>query len=220
VSKQILVIGAGRFGSAVALTLVDVGHEVVVADVNEATLQPLMDEVAHAAVVDATDEEALRQLGAGEFDTIVIGIGTNFEASILATVAAKAAGGQRVVAKATSAIAARVLLRVGADEVVRPEHDMGVRLAHQIATPSLVDAFRLGDDYEVVEIEVGDEEMLHGSLADLRLPNEYGVQVMAVTRESGLKVSPGAQFQVQRGDRLVVIGEVDAVRKFEAALGR
>jgi trk system potassium uptake protein TrkA len=220
VSKQILVIGAGRFGSAVALTLAGAGHEVVVADVNEASLHPVMDEVAHAAVLDATDEEALRQLGAGNFDTIVIGIGTNFEASILATVAAKAAGGERVVAKATSAIAARVLLRVGADEVIRPEHDMGVRLAHQIATPSLVDAFRLGDDYEVVEIEVGEEEMLHGSLADLRLPNEYGVQVMAVTRESGLKVSPGAQFQVQRGDRLVVIGSVDAVRKFEGALGR
>jgi trk system potassium uptake protein TrkA len=220
VSKQILVIGAGRFGSAVALTLARAGHEVVVADVDEAALRPVMDEVAHAAVVDATDEEALRRLGVGNFDTIVVGIGTNFEASVLVTVAAKAAGGQRVVAKATSSTAARVLQRVGADEVVRPEHDMGVRLAHQIATPSLVDAFRLGEEHEVVEIEVGEEEILHGRLAKLRLPNKYGVQVIAVTREGELRISPGAEFEVRPGDRLVVIGSVESVRRFEAELGR
>lgn len=219
-SKQILVIGAGRFGTAVAATLADAGHEVVVVDHDEAALRPVMDQVAHAAVADATDEETLRRLGISNFDTVVVAIGTDFEAGVLATVAAKAAGAPRVVAKATSGTAARVLHRVGADEVVRPEHDMGVRLAHQITTPSLVDAFMLGEDHEVVEIEVGDDELLHGRLAKLRLPNRFGVQVIAVTREGQLQVSPGAEFEVRAGDRLVVIGSVESVRRFEGELGR
>lgn len=219
-SKQILVIGAGRFGSAVAATLAESGHEVVVVDAVEAALRPVMDVVAHAAIVDATDEEALRRLGVGNFDAVVMAIGTNFEAGVLATVAAKAAGASRIVAKAMTATAAEVLRRVGADEVVRPEHDMGVRLAQQIATPSIVDAFALGEGHEVAEIEVGDEAMLHGRLAQLRLPNRFGVQVIAVTRDGSLQVSPGAEFEVRRGDRLVVIGAVASVRRFEAELGR
>lgn len=219
-SKQILVIGAGRFGSAVARTLAEYGHEVVVADVVEAPLRPLMDLVAHAAVVDATDEEALRRLGVGNFDTVVVAIGTDFQAGVLATVAAKAAGAKRVVAKATDAVSAQVLSRVGADEVVRPEHDMGVRLAQQITTPSIVDAFKLGEGHEVVEVEVGEEPLLHGTLNKLRLPNRFGVQIIAVTRDGRLNINPGADFDLKKGDRLVVIGSTDAIHRFEGELGR
>ncbi len=217
--KQILVIGAGRFGSAVARTLAASGHEVVVADRDEAALRTVMDEVAHAAVVDATDEEALRRLGVANFDTVVVAIATDFEAGVLATVAAKEVGAEHVVAKATSSTAARVLLRVGADEVVRPEHDMGVRLAHQIATPSIVDAFMLGDEHEVIEVDVGKQEAMHGRLSKLRLPNRFGVQVIAVNRGGQLTVSPSADFEVRKGDRVVVIGEIQAVRRFERELG-
>jgi len=219
VRKQILVIGAGRFGSAVARTLAASGHEVVVADRDEAALRTVMDEVAHAAVVDATDEEALRRLGVANFDTVVVAIATDFEAGVLATVAAKEVGAEHVVAKATSSTAARVLLRVGADEVVRPEHDMGVRLAHQIATPSIVDAFMLGDEHEVIEVDVGKQEAMHGRLSKLRLPNRFGVQVIAVNRGGQLTVSPSADFEVRKGDRVVVIGEIQAVRRFERELG-
>lgn len=218
-SKQVLVIGSGRFGSAVARTLAESGHEVVVADRDEASLRTVMDEVAHAAVVDATDEEALRRLGVANFDTVIVAIATDFEAGVLATVAAKSAGAEHVVAKATSSTAARVLLRVGADEVVRPEHDMGVRLAQQIATPSIVDAFMLGDKHQVVEVNVGTQEAMHGRLSDLRLPNRFGVQVIAVNRRGELTVSPGADFELRARDRVVVIGEVDAVRRFERELG-
>ena len=156
--KQILVIGCGRFGSAVARTLAEGGHEVVVADHDETALRPVMDEVAHAAVVDATDE------------------------------------------------------------VVRPEHDMGERLAHQIASPGIVDAFMLGDEHEVVEVEVGAQEAMHGRLKDLRLPDRFGVQVIAVNRGGELTVSPGAEVEIRDGDRVVVIGAVEAVRSFEREL--
>lgn len=218
-SKQVLVIGAGRFGSAVATTLAASGHEVVVADIDEGALRPLMDEVADALVLDATDESALQSIGVGNFDTVVVAVASDFEAGVLATVAAKAAGASHVVVKATSATAARVLLRVGADEVVRPEHDMGVRVAERLVAPGIVDAFMLGEDHEVVEVRVGDASPLQGALRDLRLPNRFGVQVIAVDRDEDLNVSPGAEFELRTGDRVVVIGEVDALRRFEREIG-
>lgn len=214
-AKQILVIGAGRFGSAVATTLAASGHDVVVADVDEAALRPLMDEVTDAFVLDATDEGALESIGVGNFDTVVVAVGSDFEAGVLATVAAKSAGAAHVVSKATSETLAKVLRRVGADEVVRPEHDMGVRLAERLESPSVVDAFMLGDEHEVVEVKVGSQSSLKGRLADLRLPARFGVQVIAVDRDEKVHVSPGADFELAPGDRVVVIGEVEALRKFE-----
>ncbi len=135
--QQFLVIGAGRFGSAVATTLYDLGHEVVVVDQREAAIEAIMDQVTHAIIADATDEQALNKIGVANFDAVIVAIGTGLESNILATLAAKSIGARHVVSKATSNLAARVLARVGADLVVRPEHDMGQRLARQLAAPSI-----------------------------------------------------------------------------------
>jgi len=218
--KQIMIIGSGRFGSAVALTLADGGHEVIVVDASEASLRDVMDHVAHAAIADGTDEEALRRLGVANADVVVVAIGTDFEASVLATVAARAAGAQRIVAKASGVTSARVLSRVGADEVIRPEHDMGVRLAMQIATPSIVDAFKLGEEHEVVEIEVTPESGLTGTLAKLRLRNRFGIHVIAVDRDERIQIAPGPECELAVGDRLVVIGSVQAIDRFEESIDR
>ena len=217
--KQVLVIGAGRFGSAVAMTLTESGHDVVVADKDEAALRHLMDDVADALVLDGTDEAALDSVGVSNFDVVVVAIASDFEASVLATVGAKSAGAAHVVAKATSATFAKVLRRIGADEVVRPEHDMGVRLAERLVTPNIVDAFMLGDDHEVVEVKVADQAALDGKLSDLELPRRFGVQVIAVHRGDDVHVSPHAGFEIGPGDRIVVIGEVEALRRFEGEVG-
>jgi trk system potassium uptake protein TrkA len=219
--KHIMIIGTGRFGSAVARTLADGGHEVVAIDANEGALRAVMDHVAHAAIADGTDEEALRRLGVANADVVVVAIGTDFEASILATVAARAAGAQRVVAKASGETSARVLSRVGADEVIRPEHDMGVRLAMQIATPSIVDAFKLGKGHEVVEIEVTAANGLTGTLASLRLRNRFHIHVIAVDRgDDELIIAPGPDCELHAGDRIVVIGAIENLDRFENALDR
>lgn len=213
--QQFLVIGAGRFGSAVATTLYELGHEVVVMDEREAAVKQVMDRVTHAVVADATNEEALRKVGVSNFDVVIVAIGTNLEANILATVAAKTAGVGRVIAKATNELEARVLTRVGADETVRPEHDMGVRLGRQLASPRIVDAFSLGEVHGVVEIEAGAK--LAGRLDELRLPNRFGITVIAVHRGGEVHISPGASFEVRQGDRLVVIGgnaEIEKLRKY------
>lgn len=205
-TRQFLIIGAGRFGSSLAETLANLGHEVVVVDRDESALDGVLDRVTHAAIVDATNEDALAKLDVQTFDAVVVAIGQNLEASILVTVAAKSAGARHLISKADTGLTARVLASVGADEVVRPEHDMGVRLARQLATPTIVHAFELGQDHRVVEVETSD---LEGSLLDLALPKKFGVQIIAVRRKGRMYVSPGADFEIRSGDRLVVIGRND-----------
>lgn len=204
--RQFLIIGAGRFGASLAQTLAGLGHEVVVVDNDEVALDEVVDDVTHAAILDATNEEALAKLDVRTFDSVVVAIGQNLEASILATVAAKSAGARHLISKADTDMTARVLASVGADEVVRPEHDMGIRLARQLAAPNMVHAFELGTDHRVEEVAT---DRLHGTLRDLALPRRFGVQVIAVRRDDELHVSPGAEFAVEPGDRLVVIGAHD-----------
>ena len=214
--RSYLVIGAGRLGSALARTLFELGHEVMVVDNDEAALEDVMAHATHVQILDASEQDELAKVGVANFDAVFVAIGEAFEASVLATAAAKALGAQYLVAKATSELAGQVLTKVGADEVVRPEHDMGVRLAQQMVTPSLVDAFALGDAHGVLEIVAG--EKLVGTLAHLRLPNRFHVQVVAVERGQELTIGPKADFDVAVGDRLVVIGATDDLDRFREAV--
>lgn len=215
-AKSFLIIGAGRFGSAVAETLFQAGHEVVVIDVDEAAVEQVMTRATQALIANGTEERVLRDLGVSNFDAVVVAIGDHLEASVLATAAAKDTGARRVVAKAPSSLAERILRRVGADEVVRPERDMGVRLAHHLVTPSLVDAFALGEAYGVMEVRASEE--LSGRLAKLRLPNRFGVQVIAIDRDGQLTVSPDGDVEVLAGDRLVLVGSNQAIGQLRAHL--
>jgi len=210
--RQFLVVGVGRFGGALATALHAQGHEVVAVDRSDERVERIMQDVTHGLIADATDEVVLRDLGVANFDTVVIAIGANFEANVLATVTAKSLGAKRVISKASSEVAANVLIRVGADLVVRPEHDMGLRLAQHLTTPELLDSFNLGEEHSVIEIKTNGK--LQDSLAHLRLSNRFQVQVIAVNRAGALTLSPGADFVLQRGDRLVVIGSNLAIGRF------
>lgn len=217
-TKQYLVVGAGRFGSALATTLYELGHDVVVVDHDEERIDEIMEEVTHAIILDATDEDALSRLELSSFDQVVVAIGNDLEASILAIMAAKAQGAKHVLSKATSETSARVMLKVGADEVVRPEHDMGVRLAKALVTPTIVDAFNLGDQYEVIEYTAHRD--LCGRLGDLKLPKRFGVQVIAVNRNGVLTVSPDPDFAIFPSDNVVIIGETLAVERLRGHFAR
>lgn len=214
-TKQCLVIGLGRFGTAVATTLYEMGHEVVAIDQTEENVERVMNLVTHAAIVDASDERALRALGAGDFDVVIVAIGSDVQANILATMNAKSLGAPYVVTKAIDEMARRVLERIGADLVIRPEHDMGVRLARQIATPNIVDTLDLGGDYAIVEIEANDR--LRGTLRDLNLTGRFGVQIIAISHAGKIEVTPRAEDTIQPHDKLVVIGtshSIDELRRY------
>ena len=216
-SKQCLVIGLGRFGTAVATTLYEMGHEVVAVDTNEEHVENVMNLVTHAAVLDATEERALKGIGVADFDVVVVGIGTDVQAAILTTMNAKSLGAPYVITKAIDEMARRVLERVGADLVIRPEHDSGVRIARQIANPNIVDTLNLGSDYAIVELEANDR--LKGNLRELNLTGRFGVQVIAINRGGKIEISPRAEEELRVHDKLVVIGMAHAIDDLRRYLG-
>lgn len=215
--KQCLVIGLGRFGTALATTLYELGHEVVAVDAREERVERVTNLVTHAAVLDATDERALRALGVADFDVVVVAIGADIQASILATLSVKSLGAAYVVCKAVDDTARRVLEKVGADLVIRPEHDMGVRLARQLTTPNLMDSLDLGSDHAIVEVEAN--ERLRGSLRELNLPSRFGVQVIALSRAGRIEISPRAEDELRPHDKLVVVGNSHAIEELRRYLG-
>ena len=215
--RQYLVIGAGRFGSAVSTNLHQFGHEVVVLDRNEATIEAIMHQVTHALIADATDEAALGSLGVRNFDAAIVAIGVNFQATVLATTLLKNLGAKYVVSKAADRLTAEVLSRVGADRVVRPEHDMGVQLARQFAEPNVLESFDFGTGHEVLELMA--RKPLIGSLRDLQLPTRFRVHVAAVERDSQVELNPVADYEVAAGDKLAIIGSRESLNKLRAWLG-
>ena len=216
-SKQCLVIGLGRFGTAVATTLYEMGHEVVAVDTNEENVENVMNLVTHAVVLDATEERALKSIGVADFDVVVVGIGSDVKAAILATMNAKSLGAPYVVTKAIDEMARRVLERIGADLVIRPEHDSGVRIARQISNPNIVDTLDLGNDYAIVELEANDR--LKGNLRELNLTGRFGVQVIAINRGGKVEISPRAEEDLRPHDKLVVIGTAHAIDDLRRYLG-
>lgn len=216
-AKQCLVIGLGRFGTAVATTLYELGHEVVAVDVEEDNVQRVTNLVTHAAILDATDERALRSIGVADFDEVVIAIGSDIKANILATIAAKGLGARHVVSKATDEVAARVLEKVGADEVIRPEHDMGVRTAQRLGGVRRKDTPDLGPNTSIVEVEVN--ERLRGTLKELNLSNRFGVQVIALNRAGRVQVAPRADEELRPHDILIVVGDNHALEELRRFRG-
>lgn len=216
--KQFAVIGLGRFGSSVAGTLYDQGYEVLGIDIDPACVQAMSNRLTHVVVADATDEEVLRSLGIRNLDVVVVAIGTDIQASILVTLLLKEMGVQRVVAKATSELHGKVLAKTGADEVVFPELDMGVRLAHRLIASNVIDHLELGPDYSLVEIRAT-EQMTGKTLRQLGLRAKYGVSVIVIRRGDEIKVNPHADDRVEAGDVLVVIGQNDDLSRLQRAEG-
>ena len=212
--KQFVVIGCGRFGSSVARTLYEMGNEVLAIDKDEEKVQEISDSVTHAVQADVMDEGVLRELGIQNFDIVVVSIGSDLEASIMATLIAKELGVRIVIAKAQSDLHGKVLSKIGADKVVFPERDMGVRVAHNLVSTNILDFIELSPDYSIVEI-TAIPEWENKTLKELRLPTKYGINVMAVKRQKFINVSPYADDMILKGDVLVVIGSTEDLKKIE-----
>ncbi len=212
--KQFLVIGLGRFGSSVAKTLYALGNDVLAIDMDEDLVQDISDSVTHSAQLDVTEENNLRALGIGNFDVAVIAIGTDVQSSIMATLLVKEMGVKYIIAKATNELHAKVLYKTGADRVVFPERDMGVRVAHNLLSSNILDFIELSPDYNIVEmVSISD---WHGrSLRELNMRATYGVNVMAIKRGKDINVSPMAEDVIEEGDIIVAIGSSYDLSKLE-----
>lgn len=216
--KSFVVIGCGRFGTSVAKTLYTLGNEVMAVDMSADTIQEISEHVTHAVVADVMDEAVLHELGLSNFDVVIISIASNIEASIMATLTAKEVGAKKVVVKAQSEIHGKVLRKVGADRIIFPERDMGVKVAHNLTSSNILDFIELSPEYYIIEI-AAPKNWIDKSLADLRLRNKYGVNVLAIKKQNNLMISPVATQVVNDGDILVVIGDAVDIRKIESHAG-
>jgi trk system potassium uptake protein len=210
--KEFLVIGLGRFGGGLARTLMDLGHEVLGVDNDAKLIQSLASHLTHVVEADSTDIEALRQLGVGEFSTAVVAIGTEIEASILTTAALVDLKVPKIVAKAISEPHGKILERVGANRVVFPEHDMGVRVGHSLAG-RMIDYFQLDPGFALVET-AAPKEIVGKSLAAAEVRRRYGITVVCIKPEGGSFTYATPETVVNDGDILVVAGETRRAEEF------
>ncbi len=217
--KQFVIVGLGRFGQSVAKTLYSLGNEVLVIDKNEDLIQDIADDVTHAVQVDATDEGALKQLGLSNFDVAVISIGGSIQSSIMATLLVKELGVKYIIAKGNGELHAKVLRKIGADRVILPEQDMGVRVAHNIASSSILDYIELSPDYSIMEIEAL-KEWRGKALAELNLRKKYGINVMAIKNGEKVNLNPAADDIIEKGNIIVAIGSAEALGSLEGVIIR
>ncbi|MGH3038443.1 MAG: potassium channel family protein [Gaiellaceae bacterium] len=200
-----MVIGLGRFGGGLAGTLVGMGHEVLGVDADPRLVQQFSGMLTHVVEADSTDERAMRQLGVDEFETAVVAIGTEVEASILTTSVLADLGVPRIVAKAVTEAHGRILERVGAHRVVFPERDMGIRVGHSLAG-AIIDYFELDPGFAIVETRAP-RELVGKTLAAAEVRKRYGITVVCVKPEGGSFTYATPETVVNEGDILVVAGE-------------
>jgi trk system potassium uptake protein TrkA len=212
--KQFAVIGMGRFGSSVATALYRLGYEVLAIDKHEERIEHVLNRVTHAVQADSTDEEALRAIGIRNFDVVVVAIGQDIQASILTSLILKEMGVKMLVVKAQTDLHGKVLTKIGVDKVIFPERDMGLRLAHNLISPNVVDYIELSEDHSIVEIHVT-PPMIGKSLRELDIRAKYGCNVMAIKRKDRMNISPRAEDQIRENDILIVVGSNENLRKLE-----
>lgn len=212
--KQFVVIGLGRFGSSIARTLYNLGYDVLGIDNNEEIVHSMADSITHAVEADATDENTLKALGVRNFDVGIVSIGQDIQASILITLILKEMGIKYVVAKAQNELHGKVLYKIGADRVVFPERDMGVRVAHNLVSSNILDYIELSPDFSIVEI-AAIPEWFDRTLKDLDMRVRHGLNVMAIKRKEEVIVSPKADDVILEGDILVVVGQNKDIEKLE-----
>ncbi|MFS0840077.1 TrkA family potassium uptake protein [Paenibacillus sp. UNC499MF] len=216
---QYAVIGLGRFGSSLSKELTQLGHEVLGIDRDEEKVDEMSDKLTHTVVADATDEEVLRSLGVRNFDCAVVAIGDNIQASIMAAILLKELGVKTVVAKALTDQHAKVLEKIGVDRIIFPERDMGVRVAHQLVSPNLLDYIELSKNYTIAELVVS--RRISGlTLKELDPRAKYGCSIVAINKTDDVIIAPTAEDVLHEKDVMVVIGTKEQIDTFESRVIR
>ena len=213
--KSYIVIGLGLFGAEAARKLCEQGCEVLAMDVRSDLVQQVAGDVTHAVVGDGQDKGVLKALGAGDFDCAIIAIGDDLAASVLTTMNLKELGVPYVVCKAHDETHRRVLEKLGVDRVVIPECEFAGKLARSLSSHNVLDYIELSEDYGILEIPAP-KDWLGKTLKELNIRAKLGVNIIAVENGQKTNVSPSADYAIQPGDVMVVLGEsyaLEAVQK-------
>lgn len=223
--RQFAVIGLGRFGSAMATTLSELGQDVVGVDGDAEKVRQLADTVTQAVELDATDERALRSVGIQDVDVAVVSIGENIESSLLVVMQLRELGVKTIVAKAVTSLHGRILEKLGVSRVIFPEREMATRIAHGLVMPNVIDYIELSRDFSIVEVPAP-AIFIGRTLKQLELRPKYGLTLIAIKRRptGGAKevtnISPAADETIQAGDVLSLLGSNERLATLDAMLKR
>lgn len=215
-TSPILVVGLGRFGSSLALSLISGGRDVLALDASAERVQQYADRLTHVIQVDTTDEEAMRQIGVTDFDQAIVAIGSDIEASVLTTVLIADSGVPEIWAKAISREHGRILERIGAHHVVYPEADMGVRVAH-LVSGAMLDYIQFDDEFALAKL-VADETLASQPLGELGLRAKHGITVVGVRPPSGTFTYADRDTIIEPGSLIAVAGRTADVDRFAQTL--
>ncbi len=210
--KEFVVFGLGKFGLSVAKALADNGCQVMAVDSEQSKVEEIAEDVTYAVCTDVTDAEAIHSLGINNFDGAIVAIGENLEASVLVTIIAKEMGIPYVLAKAQTDLQAKVLKKVGADKIVFPEKETGIRIAHNLVSGNFFDAIELSAKYSMMDFDVP-AEWVGKSLRELNLRATKKINIIGIKREDELEFTPDPDAPLVQNDVLVIIGKNQTLSK-------
>lgn len=214
--KTFVVIGLGRFGSAVATELCELGHEVLAIDSIEENVLAVADHVTHAVTGDARDPAVLRALGVRNYDCAIVAVGVDVGNSALITLNLKDMGLKKVICKAQSHVHRKVLEKIGADKVVFPEHEMGVKLAQSLSNSNVINFIELSDDFGIVELSAP-KSWQNKTIRELDVRAKFRVNIIAIRKAAGgeLLVAPGGDYVLEPRDTVVTLGRNDDINRLQ-----
>ena len=212
--KSYIVIGLGRFGGEMAVRLYDCGEEVLAVDTNESLIDKIADRVTRAAAADARDIDVLRKLGAGNFDSAVVAVGSDLAASALITMNLKTLNVPFIMCKAHDDTYREILERLGADRVVLPEREVADKLALGLTHAGVMEYIELSDEYGIVEMEPIDE-WIGKSIRDLELRTRYGANVIALRYKDDIQIPPDITAPIAADHIMVMLGSYEMLEKLK-----
>lgn len=204
INKSYAVFGLGRYGIAVATELVNNGADVLAVDIDENIVNSAVADIPFCRCADITDPEVIKQLGISNVDVVVIAMANNLEASVMSVILCKEAGVKMVIAKCADEMQGKILYKVGADKVVYPEYESGVRLAKNLLSAGMVDIIDLSEDISVIEIPVR-EKWVGKTLIELDLRKKYAINIIAIRNGEDILVNIDPNVQLSNEMQLVVI---------------
>lgn len=210
--KEFVVFGVGDFGMNVAKTLSNSGATVMVVDKNENQLEKIAGEVTHTICADATNPEAMKQLGIRNYDGAVVGIGHNLETSALITMQLEEMDVPFIMVKASTDIEGRILTRLGADKVIFPDREMGIRVANDIMNGNYFEAIELSEEYSIVDM-MAPSEWVGKNLQQLNIRSKYGVSIIGIRGLEETNINPAAEYTLQPQDVLIVLGHNTEIQR-------
>lgn len=212
--KTYAVFGLGRYGKAVASELVEGGREVLAVDSDQKIVNDLAAVLPICKCADVTDPEVISRLGIADIDVVIVCMSSDLEASVMSVTLCKEAGVKTVIAKSASEMHQKILLRVGADEVVLPEHESGVRLAKNLLSSGFIDTISLSKDTSIVEIEIK-PEWVGKNLIELNLRKKHGFNVIALRDGKKLTVDLDPEEPLAEHQILIVLANTAKLAKFK-----